>query len=72
MIPGLLASEVSSALREFIVTGFEGEFRRLVEEQDGDALSKQMAVCIRGAEVTEGAVRSQRYSQRNWRCWYLD
>ena len=25
MIPGLLASEVSAALREFIVTGFETE-----------------------------------------------
>ncbi|MGY4878173.1 DEAD/DEAH box helicase [Vreelandella aquamarina] len=42
MIPGLLATEVSAALREFIVTGFEtetppfkGEFRRLVEEQQG-------------------------------------
>jgi len=42
MIPGLLASEVSAALREFIVTGFEtetapfkGEFQRLVEEQQG-------------------------------------
>ncbi|NOG30579.1 DEAD/DEAH box helicase [Halomonas sp. TBZ9] len=42
MIPGLLASEVSTALREFIVTGFEtetppfkGEFQRLVEEQQG-------------------------------------
>ena len=40
MIPGLLASEVSAALSEFIVTGYEtetapfkGEFRRLVEEQ---------------------------------------
>ena len=38
MIPGLLATEVSAALREFIVTGYEtetdpfkGEFRRLVE-----------------------------------------
>ena len=42
MIPGLLASEVSAALREFIITGFEtetvpfkGEFQRLVEEQQG-------------------------------------
>ncbi|NIC38356.1 DEAD/DEAH box helicase [Halomonas desiderata] len=42
MIPGLLASEVAAALREFIVTGYEtetapfkGEFRRLVEEQQG-------------------------------------
>src|SRR5690554_2998510 len=48
MIPGLLATEVSAALREFIVTGYEtetdpfkGEFRRLVEEQqDGEALSR--------------------------------
>lgn len=42
MIPGLLATEVSAALREFIVTGYEtetapfkGEFHRLVEEQQG-------------------------------------
>ena len=42
MIPGLLASEVAAALKEFIVTGYEtetapfkGEFRRLVEEQQG-------------------------------------
>jgi len=42
MIPGLLSSEVAQALREFIVTGYEtetppfaGEFRRLVEEQQG-------------------------------------
>lgn len=55
MIPGLLASEVSAALREFIITGFEtetapfrGEFRRLVEEQqDGEAF-------IKGPYVTVG------------------
>lgn len=42
MIPGLLASEVSAVLREFIITGFEtetapfkGAFQRLVEEQQG-------------------------------------
>ncbi len=54
MIPGLLASEVSSALREFIVTGFEtetppfkGEFRRLVEEQqDGEAFIKGPYVSV--------------------------
>src|SRR5690554_1029793 len=55
MIPGLLATEVAAALREFIVTGFEtetapfaGEFRRLVEEQqDGEA-------CLKGPYVTVG------------------
>lgn len=55
MIPGLLATEVAAALREFIVTGFEtetapfaGEFRRLVEEQqDGEAF-------IKGPYVTVG------------------
>jgi DEAD/DEAH box helicase domain-containing protein len=54
MIPGLLAREVSAALREFIVTGFEtetapfkGEFRRLVEEQqDGEAFIKGPYVSI--------------------------
>jgi DEAD/DEAH box helicase domain-containing protein len=54
MIPGLLANEVSAALREFIVTGFEtettpfkGEFRRLVEEQqDGEAFIKGPYVSI--------------------------
>lgn len=42
MIPGFLATEVAAALREFIVAGFKtgtvpfaGEFRRLVEEQQG-------------------------------------
>ncbi|MCR9105772.1 MAG: DEAD/DEAH box helicase [Gammaproteobacteria bacterium] len=48
MIPGLLASEIAAALREFIVTGFEtetspfkGEFQRLVEEQqEGEAFIK--------------------------------
>ena len=54
MIPGLLAKEVSDALKEFIVTGFEtetapfsGEFRRLVEEhQDGQAFIKGPFVSI--------------------------
>lgn len=54
MIPGLLATEVSAALREFIVTGFEtetepfkGEFRRLVEEQqDGEAFIKGPYVSV--------------------------
>jgi len=54
MIPGLLASEVSAALREFIITGFEtetapfrGEFRRLVEEQqDGEAFIKGPYVAV--------------------------
>lgn len=54
MIPGLLASEVSAALREFIVTGYEtetdpfkGEFRRLVEEQkDGEAFIKGPYVSV--------------------------
>lgn len=62
MIPGLLASEVSSALREFIVTGFEtetapfaGEFRRLVEEQqDGEAFIKGPYVSI-GLPFLSGA-----------------
>ncbi|WP_306017607.1 DEAD/DEAH box helicase [Balneatrix alpica] len=54
MIPGLLASEVAAALKEFIVTGYEtetapfkGEFRRLVEEQqDGEAFIKGPYVSI--------------------------
>lgn len=54
MIPGLLATEVAAALREFIVTGFEtetapfkGEFRRLVEEQqDGEAFLKGPYVSV--------------------------
>lgn len=54
MIPGLLATEVAAALREFIVTGFEtetapfaGEFRRLVEEQQaGEAFIKGPYVSI--------------------------
>ena len=54
MIPGLLASEVATALREFIVTGFEsetvpfaGEFRRLVEESDnGEGFLKGPYVSI--------------------------
>jgi len=54
MIPGLLATEVSAALREFIVTGYEtetdpfkGEFRRLVEEQqDGEAFIKGPYVSV--------------------------
>ena len=54
MIPGLLATEVSAALREFIVSGYEtetdpfkGEFRRLVEEQqDGEAFIKGPYVSI--------------------------
>ena len=54
MIPGLLAKEVSAALREFIVTGYEtetppfkGEFRRLVEEQqNGEAFIKGPYVSI--------------------------
>lgn len=55
MIPGLLANEVSAALREFIITGFEsetapfkGEFRRLVEEQQGGE------AFIKGPYVTVG------------------
>ena len=48
MIPGLLAEDVSRALREFIIAGYEtetppfaGEFSRLVEEQqDGEAFLK--------------------------------
>lgn len=54
MIPGLLASEVATALREFIITGFEsetepftGEFRRLVEEaDDGEGFLKGPYVSI--------------------------
>ena len=54
MIPGLLASEISAALKEFIVTGYEtetepfrGEFRRLVEEQqDGEAFIKGPYISI--------------------------
>jgi len=54
MIPGLLASEVAAALKEFIITGYEtetppfkGEFRRLVEEQqDGEAFIKGPYVSI--------------------------
>jgi len=54
MIPGLLANEVSAALREFIVTGYEtetapfkGEFKRLVEEQqDGEAFIKGPYVSV--------------------------
>ncbi|UZD64620.1 DEAD/DEAH box helicase [Marinobacter sp. AN1] len=54
MIPGLLANEVSAALREFIITGYEtetdpfkGEFRRLVEEQqDGEAFIKGPYVSV--------------------------
>lgn len=54
MIPGLLATEVAAALREFIVTGFEtetepfkGEFQRLVEDQqDGEAFIKGPYVSI--------------------------
>ena len=54
MIPSLLASEVSAALREFIVTGYEtetapfkGEFQRLVEEQqDGEAFIKGPYVSV--------------------------
>src|SRR5690554_8009273 len=54
MIPGLLASEVAAALREFIVTGYEtetapfkGEFRRLVEEQqEGEAFLKGPYVSV--------------------------
>ncbi|MEH6387770.1 MAG: DEAD/DEAH box helicase [Pseudomonas profundi] len=54
MIPGLLATEVAAALREFIVTGFEtetrpfsDEFRRLVEEQqNGEAFIKGPYVSV--------------------------
>lgn len=54
MIPGLLASEVAAALKEFIVTGYEtetspfkGEFRRLVEEQqEGEAFIKGPYVSV--------------------------
>lgn len=54
MIPGLLAEDVSSALKEFIITGFEtetqpfaGEFRRLVEElQEGEAFIKGPYISI--------------------------
>jgi DEAD/DEAH box helicase domain-containing protein len=63
MIPGLLASEVSAALREFIVTGYEtetdpfkGEFRRLVEEQqDGEAFLKGPYVSV-GLPFLRGSV----------------
>ncbi|MCX2779242.1 DEAD/DEAH box helicase [Microbulbifer thermotolerans] len=54
MTPSLLATEVSAALREFIITGYEtetepfrGEFRRLVEEQqDGEAFIKGPYVSV--------------------------
>jgi len=45
MTPGLLASEVAAALKEFIITGYEtetlpfkGEYRLLVEKQQDDAV----------------------------------
>jgi DEAD/DEAH box helicase domain-containing protein len=54
MIPGLLSQDVSRALREFIVTGFEtdtwpfaGKFERLVQAQnDGEAFLKGPYVSI--------------------------
>ncbi|HEB63904.1 MAG TPA: DEAD/DEAH box helicase [Gammaproteobacteria bacterium] len=54
MLPGLLANEVTSTLREFIITGYEtetwpfaGKFRQLVEEQnDGEAFIKGPYVSI--------------------------
>jgi len=54
VIPGLLANEVATALREFIVTGFEsetepfaGEFRRLVEDaDDGEGFLKGPYISI--------------------------
>lgn len=54
MLPGLLANEVASTLREFIITGFEtetwpfaGKFRKLVEEQNnGEAFIKGPYVSI--------------------------
>src|SRR5690554_6247181 len=63
MIPGLLASEVAAALREFIVTGYEtetapfkGEFRRLVEEQqEGEAFLKGPYVSVGLPFLTGGA-----------------
>lgn len=55
MISGLLASELSAALKEFIVTGYEteiepfkGELRRLVEDQQvGDAFIKRLFPVMR-------------------------
>lgn len=54
MLPGLLANEVASTLREFIITGYEtetwpfaGKFRQLVEEQNnGEAFIKGPYVSI--------------------------
>lgn len=69
MIPGLLASEIAAALREFIVTGFEtetspfrGEFRRLVEEQqDGEAFIKGPYVSV-GLPFLQGKAGSNFFS----------
>lgn len=66
MIPGLLASEVSAALKEFIVTGYEtetapfkGEFGRLVQEQqDGEAFIKGPYVSIGLPFITGTAGRN--------------
>lgn len=54
MIPSLLSKDISNALKQFIVTGFEtetepfaGEFKRLVEQQkDGEAFIKGPYVSI--------------------------
>jgi len=67
MIPGLLASEVAAALREFIVAGFEtetppfaGEFQRLVEEQlDGEAF-------VKGPYLSIGLPFKKGRETRNW------
>lgn len=58
MISGLLASEISAALKEFIVTGYEteiepfkGELRMLVEDQQGGyALIKRLFPVMRQYE----------------------
>lgn len=54
MLPGLLANEVTTTLREFIITGYEtetwpfaGKFRQLVEDQNnGEAFVKGPYVSI--------------------------
>lgn len=69
MIPGLLASEVAAALKEFIITGYEtetspfkGEFRRLVEEQqDGEAFIKGPYVSV-GLPFLTGSVGKDFFS----------
>ena len=66
MIPGLLASEIAAALKQFIVTGFEtetppfaGEFERLIEHQgQGDAFIKGPFISVdlpfvQGSDTTQ-------------------